>query len=76
MTDLETELLAMNRRLSVVNSSLSHAMQEILRVLARDTVTVCDLATPADELEVVMLRGVRQRAARILEGLGGHHVEH
>jgi hypothetical protein len=81
MTDSErnedatvTELLAMNRSLVENNARYAQALAEILRILARDMLTVADLAAPADDLEAAMVRHCRQRAQRLLAGLGDDRV--
>jgi hypothetical protein len=73
----EKELLEVNRALININERYATAFAEILKALARDTLTLADLAKPDDSLEAKMVLGCRQRAEKILNGLGGDgHATH
>jgi hypothetical protein len=68
---LEREgLVEMVKGLIRANDRAAAQMVEVLRVLAVDMVTLSDLATPADALEAAKVRACRQRAERLLKGLG------
>jgi hypothetical protein len=71
-----TELIEMNRNLIANNERYGQALAAVLRILAADTITICDLASPTDTLEVAMIRDCRQRAQRILAGLGAERELH
>jgi hypothetical protein len=43
---------------------------KLVRIIAGDSLRLADLVQPADAAEVVIVRGARHRAERILAGFG------
>lgn len=75
-TSNEAELAEICRTLRAINAGLAHQMATILCLLARDTLVITDLAVPSDELEMILIRGCRQRAEKILANLGSDERAH
>jgi hypothetical protein len=73
----ECELIEMVRRSAAINAGLAEALSAILRILAQDTLWMADLAAPDDAREARLVRDIRQRAQRIVAGLGvDDHAAH